>query len=104
MKETLTKHSVSVLVYSFSEKNFNNNLQNTLYSIDGNAFTFYNNSVFNSHKSTLKKCIVNQLSPNIHVAVNFLSQVIFVILLFLGMAINVCLMKFKQKKKKNYLR
>ena len=46
MKETLTNHSVSVLVYSFSHKNFNNNLQNTLYSIDGNAFTFYNKSVF----------------------------------------------------------
>ena len=33
-----------------------------------------------------KKCIVNLLSPNIHVVVNFLSQVIVVFLLFWGMA------------------
>ena len=77
MKETLTKHSVSVLVYSFSEKKIKNNLQNTLYSIDGNAFTFYNKSVFNSLKYILKKCIVNQLSPNIHVAVNYFNSFVF---------------------------
>ena len=39
---------------------------------------------------------------NIYVVVNFLSQVIFVFLLFLGMV--MLLMKLKQRKSKNYLR
>ena len=55
-------------------------------------------------KYNSKKCIVNLLSPNIHVVVNSLSQVIVVFLLFLGMATYIMLMKLKQKKKKNYLR
>ena len=38
----------------------------------------------------------------IYVVVNFLSQVIFVFLLFLGMV--MMLMKLKQKENKNYLR
>ena len=44
-----------------------------------------------------KQCIVNLLRPNIHVVVNFLSQVIVVFLLFLGMATYVNEVETKEK-------
>ena len=50
------------------------------------------NFVFDYHMA----CII------VYVVVNFLSQVIFVFLLFLGMV--MLLMKLKQKKNKNYPR
>ena len=45
---------------------------------------------------------MNLCTLKLYVVVNFLSQVIFVFLLFLGMI--MMLMKLKQKKNKNYLR
>ena len=44
-----------------------------------------------------KKCIVNLLSPNIYVVVHFLSQVIFVFLLFLGITRPVNEVETKEK-------
>ena len=45
MKETLTKQCLGIFLFT---TNFNNNLQITLYSVNGNAFTFYDKWVFNS--------------------------------------------------------
>ena len=45
--------------------------------------------------------LVKKFSP-VYVVVNFLSQVIFVLLLFLSMVTYSMLMKLKQKKNKNY--
>ena len=44
-----------------------------------------------------KKCIVNLLSPNIYVVVHFLSRVIFVFLLFLGITRPVNEVETKEK-------
>ena len=63
----------------------------------------YNNT-FDFSEGMLVMCFPNNIIfiVNIYVVVNFLSQVIFVCLLWLGMV--MLLMKLKQRKNKNYPR